>query len=161
MSSKQGSGGGGLSRREFVSAAAAAAFTIVPRRVLGAARQSSANNKLNIAGIGVGGRGVDDIKEVAGENIVALCDADLDRASATIKAYPKATLYRDFRRMLEKEAKDIDAVVIGTPERAWWPRGVERPAGEDPGAGRARLELREDAIAQLPRGGQLRHEILS
>jgi predicted dehydrogenase len=125
MSSKQGSGGGGLSRREFMSvAAAAAAFTIVPRRVLGAAGQSSANNKLNIAGIGVGGRGADDIKELAGENIVALCDADLDRASATIKAYPKAALYRDFRRMLEKEAKNIDAVVIGAPDHIHAPAAV-------------------------------------
>jgi predicted dehydrogenase len=125
MGNKQGSGGAGLSRRQFVgAAAAAAAFTFVPKHVLGAAGQSSANNKLNIAGIGVGGRGGDDVKEVASENIVALCDADLDRASATIKAYPKATLYRDFRQMLEKEAKNIDAVVIGAPDHIHAPAAM-------------------------------------
>jgi hypothetical protein len=125
MSSRKGSGGGGLSRRQFVgAAAAAAAFAFVPKRVLGAAGQSSANEKLNIAGIGVGGRGADDIKEVAGENIVALCDADLDRAAETIRAHPNAALYRDFRQMLEKEAKNIDAVVIGAPDHIHAPAAI-------------------------------------
>jgi len=114
-----------LSRREFVGAAAAvAAFTFVPKRVLGGAGQSSANNKLNIAGIGVGGRGAGDIKEVSSENIVALCDADLKRAAGTIKEHPDARLYRDFREMLEKERKNIDAVVIGAPDHIHAPAAI-------------------------------------
>jgi len=114
-----------LSRREFVgAAAAAAAFTFVPKRILGGAGQSSANNKLNIAGIGVGGRGASDIKEVAGENIVALCDADLRQAAGTIKEHPSAKVYRDFREMLEKERKNIDAVVIGAPDHIHAPAAV-------------------------------------
>ncbi len=114
-----------LSRREFVGAAAAvAAFTFVPKRILGAAGQSSANNRLNIAGIGVGGRGASDIKEVSSENIVALCDVDLKKAAGTIKAHPDAKLYRDFREMLEKEQKNIDAVVIGAPDHIHAPAAI-------------------------------------
>jgi predicted dehydrogenase len=115
----------GLSRRELVGvAAAAAAFTFVPKHVLGAAGQPSANNKLNIAGIGVGGRGASDIQGVAGENIVVLCDADLRSASGTIKKHPNAKVYRDFREMLEKEQKNIDAVVIGAPDHIHAPAAI-------------------------------------
>jgi predicted dehydrogenase len=115
----------GLSRREFVGAAAAvAAFHFVPRHVLGAAGQDSANSKLNIAGIGVGGRGGGDIAGVSSENIVALCDVDLNRAAGTIKKYPEAKVYRDFRQMLEKEDKNVDAVVIGTPDHIHAPAAI-------------------------------------
>ena len=115
----------GLSRREFVGAAAAvAAFTFVPKHVLGAAGQPSANNKLNIAGIGVGGRGASDIDGVASENIASLCDADLKQASGTIKKHPNAKIYRDFREMLEKEDKNIDAVVIGAPDHIHAPAAI-------------------------------------
>ena len=116
---------GSFSRREFVGAAAAvAAFTFVPKRVLGGAGGSSANNKLNIAGIGVGGRGAGDINGCSSENIVALCDVDLNRASGTFKKYSQAKVYRDFRRMLEKEAKNIDAVVIGAPDHIHAPAAI-------------------------------------
>ncbi|MBM4030086.1 MAG: Gfo/Idh/MocA family oxidoreductase, partial [Planctomycetes bacterium] len=116
----------GVSRRELVGAAAAAvaAFTFVPRRVLGAVGQPSANHKLNIAGIGVGGRGAADIDGVAGENIAFLCDVDLSKASGTIKKHPQAKLYRDFRAMLEKEQKNIDAVVIGAPDHIHAPAAI-------------------------------------
>jgi predicted dehydrogenase len=114
-----------LSRRHFVGAAAAvAAFTYVPKRVLGQAGGDSANNKLNIAGIGVGGQGGSDINGVSSENIAFLCDVDLDRASGTIKKYPNAKVYRDFRVMLEKEARNIDAVVIGAPDHIHAPAAI-------------------------------------
>ena len=114
-----------LSRRDFMGAAAAvAAFTIVPRHVLGARGRSSANGKLNIAGIGVGGRGAGDLKAVESENIVALCDVDWNKAKDTFKRYPKAKRYKDFRIMLEKEAKNIDAVVIGTPDHIHAPAAI-------------------------------------
>ena len=106
------------------AAAAVAAFTIVPRHVLGARGRSSANGKLNIAGIGVGGRGAGDLRAVESENIVALCDVDMKNAKDTIKRYPKAKVYRDFRRMLEKEARNIDAVVIGTPDHIHAPAAI-------------------------------------
>ncbi len=115
----------GWSRREFVGAAAAlATFTYVPKRVLGQAGASSANNKLNIAGIGVGGRGASDINGVSSENIVALCDVDLKRASGTFRKHPDAKVYRDFRMMLEKECKNIDAVVIGAPDHIHGPAAI-------------------------------------
>lgn len=117
--------GSRYSRRQFVgTAAAVAAFTIVPRHVLGGAGEESANNRLNIAGIGVGGRGSSDIQEVSSENIVALCDVDLSRAAGTIKKHPDAKLYRDFREMLEKEAPHIDAVVIGAPDHIHAPAAI-------------------------------------
>jgi predicted dehydrogenase len=106
-----------MSRRDFMGGAAAvAAFTIVPRHVLGGAGNTAPSEKLNIAGIGVGGRGAGDIGEVSSENIVALCDVDWRHAAGTFKQYPKAKKYRDFRKMLDKEDKNIDAVVVATPD---------------------------------------------
>ena len=106
-----------ISRRDFMSVAAAtAAFTIVPRHVLGGAGKKAPSEKLNIAGIGVAGRGAGDIGEVSSENIVALCDVDWRHAAGTFKRYPKARQYRDFRKMLDKEDKNIDAVVVATPD---------------------------------------------
>jgi predicted dehydrogenase len=108
---------GRISRRDFVrGAAAAAAFTIVPRYVLGGPGQTPPSEKLNIAVIGVGGRGGDDIKGLSTENIVALCDVDDRQAANTFNAFPNAKKYRDFRQMLEKEEKNIDAVMIATPD---------------------------------------------
>jgi predicted dehydrogenase len=106
------------------AAAVAAAFTFVPKRVLGGAGVDSANNKLNIAGIGVGGRGASDIEGVSSQNIVALCDTDLRRAAGTIKKFPNAKIYRDFREMLDKEHKNIDAVVIGAPDHIHAPASI-------------------------------------
>ena len=106
-----------LSRREFLgSAAAAAVFTIVPRHVLGGPRRIPPSEKLNIACIGIGGMGASDTGQVSTENIVALCDVDWRHAAGTFKKFPKAKKYRDFRRMLEKENKNIDAVTVSTPD---------------------------------------------
>ena len=106
-----------LNRRTFMGNAAAsvAPFMVVPRHVLGGAGQTAPSEKLNIAGIGVGGRGATDLHNVESENIVALCDVDEERAAGTFKKYAKAKKYRDFRVMLEKQ-KDIDAVVVATPD---------------------------------------------
>jgi len=105
-----------ISRRAFIGgSAAAAAMTIVPVSVLGGPGRTAPSDKLNIAGIGVGGQGRWDIDNVSSQNIVALCDVDWDRAADTFKSYPKARKYRDFRVMLEKE-KGIDAVVVATPD---------------------------------------------
>jgi len=107
---------GHSTRRKFIAASgAASAFLFVPSYVLGLGGQTSPNNKLNIAGIGIGGQGGHDIDEFKGENIVALCDVDWGYAAPTFKRYPDAKRYKDFREMLDKE-KSIDAVVVGTPD---------------------------------------------
>ncbi len=105
-----------ISRRAFVGGAATAAvFTVVPRHVLGGAGRTPPSGKLNIAAIGAGGRGGDNLAGLSGENIVALCDVDANTVAAASKRYGKAKTYRDFRVMLETE-KDIDAVVVSTPD---------------------------------------------
>ena len=105
-----------MSRRSFLATAGAVtAFMVLPRHVLGRASQASPNSKLNIAGIGIGGQGGADLREVNSQNIVALCDVDWDYADKTFKQYPAAKQYKDFRQMLDKE-KSIDAVVVGTPD---------------------------------------------
>ena len=107
----------GLSRRDFIgSTAALAAFTIVPRHVLGGPGHTPPSEKLNIAGIGVAGRGGSVLKGVESQNIVALCDVDFKHAAGTFRRYPNARKYKDFRRMLDKEDKNIDAVTVAAPD---------------------------------------------
>jgi predicted dehydrogenase len=102
-----------LNRRAFLSSAAAASL-MVPRQVLGAGK-TSPNEKLNIAGIGIGGMGGGNLRNLGQENIVALCDVDSDYAAKTFATYPDAKRYVDYREMLVKET-DIDGVVIATPD---------------------------------------------
>ncbi|HIJ53772.1 MAG TPA: Gfo/Idh/MocA family oxidoreductase [Planctomycetes bacterium] len=114
-----------ISRRDFLGGAATvAAFTIVPRNVLGGPRHKPPSEKLNIAGIGVGGQGSGDIGNVSSENIVALCDVDWKRAAGTFRRYADAKKYHDFRRMLDKEDKNIDAVVVATPDHIHAPASM-------------------------------------
>ncbi len=106
-----------MSRRDFMgAAAAAAAFTFIPRHVLGGRRYISPSEKLNVACIGVGGMGGSDVSQVRTENIVAFCDVDWKHAAGTFKRFPNVKKYRDFRRMLDKEGKNIDAVTVSTPD---------------------------------------------
>ncbi|BBM70062.1 dehydrogenase [Rhodothermus marinus] len=96
-------------------ATAGAAFTIVPRHVLGRGFVPP-SDKLNIACIGVGGRGAWNVRGVSSENLVAFCDVDDERAAETYRAFPNVPRYKDFRVMLEREGDRIDAVVISTPD---------------------------------------------
>jgi predicted dehydrogenase len=106
-----------IGRRDFLekSAAALTGMVIVPRHVLGGKGRAAPSDKLNIAGIGVGGQGGGDLGQMTTENIVALCDVDWERAARTFQKYPGAKRYKDFREMLDKQ-KDIDAVVVATPD---------------------------------------------
>jgi len=105
-----------ITRRRFIGAAAAgAAFTIVPSSVMSAPRRIAPSDKLNIAGIGVGGMGRANLRNMESQNIVALCDVDHRHAGRTFRRYSKAKQYKDFRVMLEKQ-RDIDAVMIATPD---------------------------------------------
>ncbi len=105
-----------INRRDFSYGGRrrAPAGLAAPRRVLGLG-QTPPSDRLNVAGIGVGGKGADDLAELDGENIVALCDVDPNYAAKTIARYPGIRFYTDYRVMLEKQ-KDIDAVVIATPD---------------------------------------------
>ena len=85
----------GISRRDFMnSAVAAAAFTIVPRHVLGGKAYAAPSDKLNIACIGVGGRGGANVNGVRRENIVAMCDVHIEHALKSFQNHPKAKRYR-------------------------------------------------------------------
>ena len=76
----------------------------------------SPNEKLNIAAIGAGGKGTSDIAGCKAENIVALTDPDDKSAARMFAQYPKVPKYKDFRRMFDKETKNIDAVLVSCPD---------------------------------------------
>ncbi len=121
--------GNSISRRSFIgkTAAAAGVFTIVPGYVMGGPGRVAPSDKMNIACVGVGGKGTSDIEGVSSENVVAICDVDRKQMESFLKyadkekkpelktLYDKANKYYDFRVMLEKE-KNIDAVVVSTPD---------------------------------------------
>lgn len=74
-------------------------------------------DKLNVAAIGCGGQGGVILNNAAlTENIVALCDVDDNRAAANFQKFSKQPKYKDFRVMLDKEGKNIDAVTVGIPD---------------------------------------------
>lgn len=107
-------------RRDFIktTAIAAAAFLIVPRHVLGRG-YIAPSDRLSIASIGVGGKGKSDIAMFAKSGkatISYLCDVDTRRAAESVKAFPKAKFYTDWREMLDKEHKNFDAVSVSTPD---------------------------------------------
>jgi predicted dehydrogenase len=109
-----------VSRRKFIRNAAYAAggIMIIPRHVMGRGFIAP-SDKLNIAGVGVGGRAEANLPHAwnnGAENIAVLCDVDDRRAASARAKWPNSPYYRDYRVMLEKEAKHIDAVMITTPD---------------------------------------------
>ena len=116
-----------ISRRSFLSGAAtiAASITIVPRHVLGGPGYKAPSDKLNVACVGIGGKGFSDSEKMATENVIALCDVDEKKAAEkhgeednkrnAFDNFPKAKFYKDFRVMLEKE-KEIEAITVSTPD---------------------------------------------
>ncbi|WP_270090004.1 Gfo/Idh/MocA family protein [Sphingobacterium sp. SYP-B4668] len=110
-----------LSRRKFIknAGALAAGFTIVQSHVLGKALGHVApSDKLNIAGVGVGGMGRRNLANMKTENIVALCDVDWRYANKTFQDYPKAERFRDWREMFDKFGPSIDAIMVATPDHS-------------------------------------------
>lgn len=110
----------GVSRRYFFQGSLLAGAvplggfgSVASLRALG---YKSPNEKLNIAGIGAGGKGYSDLVGCKSENIVALADPDEERGSRGFKEFPQATRYKDFRQMLDKELNNIDAVTVSTPD---------------------------------------------
>lgn len=109
-----------VSRRSFIAstAAVAAGFTVLPSHVVAGLGHTPPASKLNIAAIGVGGMGYRNLKHMESENIVALCDVDWDYAGrSSFKAWSRAKQYKDYRVMFDQQ-KDIDAVVIATPDHS-------------------------------------------
>ena len=99
-------------RRRFLQTGLAAAVTAPyafssPGQTVG--------KKLRIAGIGIGGMGLNNLTNLAGEDIIALCDVDERHAAGAFKKFPEAKRWRDFREMLEKQP-EIEAVMIATPD---------------------------------------------
>ncbi|NJO03678.1 MAG: Gfo/Idh/MocA family oxidoreductase [Bacteroidia bacterium] len=110
-----------LKRRKFIhlTSLSVPVFTIVPRHVLGGKGYVAPSDQLNMAGVGVGGKGWVNLNNAFNggtDNIVTLCDVDDRMAKEAREKWPKATYYRDFREMLDKEDKNIDAVIISSPD---------------------------------------------
>ena len=112
----------GFSRRSFfftgalfTGAVPAAGFGTTPS--LTRLGYKSPNEKLNVAAVGAGGKGTSDIAGCAAtENIVALCDVDDERGARALKRYEKQPKFKDYRRMLDAEGKNIDAVMVSIPD---------------------------------------------
>ena len=106
-----------LNRRQFLQRAAfsLAAISVVRGSVLGLNGATAPSNRLNLAGIGIGGQGAHDLAQLDSENILALCDVDAAYAARTFKKYPQAKPFQDYRQMLDS-LKEIDAVVLATPD---------------------------------------------
>jgi len=113
-----------ISRRHFLSVAASGGAGLLILSGSRSARSYQANEKLNIAVIGAGGRGAANLSEVAGENIVALCDADERRAAGSFARFPQAKVYYDYRKLLDELDRQIDAVVVSTPNHVHAPASV-------------------------------------
>lgn len=113
------------SRRDFIKQGAlASSIFVVPRHVLGGVGFTAPSDQLNLAAIGAGGKGASDIRNASvngRERVISLCDVDFSgSAAASVKRFPKAKLYADYREMLDNE-KDIDAVTISTPDHVHGP----------------------------------------
>ena len=115
-----------LSRRSFITktGAVAAGTLILPGLVGCKTGKKFKNGKVNLAFIGVGGRGRTSWTALKDENVVALCDVSMSAAAAGFKAFPEARRFKDFRVMFDKMARDIDAVVVATPDHNHFPAAM-------------------------------------
>ena len=106
------------SRRKFVGTtlAATAGFTIIPSCAVSGLGHKAPSDKLNIAGIGVGGMGFRNLKEMETENIVGLCDVDWKYSNRVFEHYSGAKKYKDFRKMYDEMGSSIDGVVVATAD---------------------------------------------
>ncbi|MCY4778767.1 Gfo/Idh/MocA family oxidoreductase [Sphingobacterium sp. UT-1RO-CII-1] len=107
-----------FSRRKFIkNTGVLTGFTIVQSHVLGKTLGHIApSDKLNIAGVGIGGVGRRNLANMKTENIVALCDVDWKYANKTFNDYPSASKFKDWRDMFDKMGNSIDAIMVATPD---------------------------------------------
>jgi predicted dehydrogenase len=118
-------------RRQFLkrgAAVTAAGFGVwvAPRDAFAqdAAESKSPNEKLDIAVVGVAGRGAANIEEIQNQNIVALCDVDEKRLDEAAKRFPRAAKYNDFRKMLESPKEKFDAVLVAAADHVHAPASI-------------------------------------
>ena len=108
-----------MSRRKFLKKGAAAAIglAVVPGTVLGKKFGHTApSDKLNILGVGIGGRGSSVLRGLESQNIIGLCDVDWKYADHVFKRYPAAKKYNDYRKMFDEMLKSADAVMVATAD---------------------------------------------
>ncbi|MDO8543414.1 MAG: Gfo/Idh/MocA family oxidoreductase [Opitutaceae bacterium] len=110
-----------LSRRSFLKATSLASAAVAFPHVMRSQQGASPNNKLNVACVGVGGRGSAAVGAMKGENIVAFCDVDDARAAGTFKTLPEVPRFRDYRMLLDQLGSKIDAVTVSTPDHMHFP----------------------------------------
>ena len=103
-----------ITRRRFMKSAALSIAAMKTGPAI--AQSTSANEKLDIAIIGIGGQGAYSYNNVRKENLVAVADVDFERAGVPYSRFEKSAQFTDFRRMLDKMHKSIDAVVVATPD---------------------------------------------
>jgi predicted dehydrogenase len=106
----------GMNRRAFLKTGAAGAGVWITGRQLGYGQEKSPNAKLNVACIGVGGRGRASLDACKGETVVAVCDIDENPLDKACKDFPGAKRFLDYRKLLDEVGKQIDAVTVGTPD---------------------------------------------
>ncbi|NIP24085.1 MAG: Gfo/Idh/MocA family oxidoreductase [Phycisphaerae bacterium] len=107
----------GVPRRSFLAAGLAIPF-IVPRNVLGGSGHQAPSDTLRIAAVGIGGMGQHYLAGCRNERIVALCDLDHSLSAKVFRTYPNAKRFHDFRKMFDREEKNFDALIIGTPDHS-------------------------------------------
>ena len=109
------------SRRSFIGASASAAFsfTFLPSRVFGA------NERLQVAGVGVGGKGKSDFDHLAAHgDVVAACDIDSRRLDVALRKHPDAVKFSDYRELLVQFGDKIDAITVSTPDHTHAPAAM-------------------------------------
>ena len=111
----------GISRRSFLKTASLASAAVAFPQVMRSQQGQSPNNKLNVAFVGVGGRGAAAVAALQTENCVAFCDVDDARAAKTFEKFPQVPRFRDFRKMLDQLGNRIDAVTVSTPDHMHFP----------------------------------------
>ncbi len=111
-------------RRQFLTSAVGCGAGLIILSNSRSARSYQANEKLNLAMIGAGGRGAQNLVEVADQNIVALCDVDQRTAGPSFEKYPQSKPYADYRRLLHELDQQIDAVVVSTTNHVHAPASI-------------------------------------
>jgi predicted dehydrogenase len=109
------------SRRDFLKATSLASAAIAFPNVMRSQQGVSPNSRLNVACVGVGGRGAAAVAAMKDENHVAFCDVDDARAAKTFTQFPQVPRFRDYRKMLDELGSKIDAVTVSTPDHMHFP----------------------------------------